>query len=91
MDMVIALVMAMAMVMLMATDTITTVRDILIEITIGVTRMTVIRIQGMDRIIGGEDLELQFSDQVWFYWRRHCFSVRMDANQAAWSNRLGLL
>ena len=54
MDMVMAILMAMA--------TITTVTDILIEITTGVTGMTVIRIQGMDRIIGGEDLELQAVD-----------------------------
>ena len=52
MDMALALVMAI----LMAMATITTVTDILIEITTGVTGMTVIRIQGIDRIIGGKDL-----------------------------------
>jgi hypothetical protein len=41
-----------------------TVMDMLIEITIGVTRMTVVRIQGMGRIIGGEDLELQAVDSL---------------------------
>ncbi len=54
-DMVMALVMAI----LMAMATIATVTDILIEITTGVT---VMRIQGMDRIIGGKDLELQAVD-----------------------------
>lgn len=60
MDMVMALALVMAILMAMAT--ITTVTDILIEITTGVTGMTVIRIQGIDRIIGGEDLELQAVD-----------------------------
>ena len=60
MDMV--MVLALVMAILMAMATITTVTDILIEITTGVTGMTVIRIQGIDRIIGGEDLELQAVD-----------------------------
>jgi len=51
-----------ALVIFMAMASTTTVTDMLIEITIGVTRMTVIGIQGMGRIIGGEDLELQTVD-----------------------------
>jgi hypothetical protein len=50
--------------MVMAMATITTVTNILIEITIDVTRMTVIRVQSMDRIIGGENLELQTADTL---------------------------